>query len=85
MLAKLHMHTAVFKAITTGWGDHFGELMKQGAGGHGYLVMSGLTRPHLDFGIGVATAEGDNIVLTQQTSKALMKQLQTGEINPDQF
>jgi len=49
------------------------------------MVMSGLTRAQLDFGIGIQTAEGDNTVLVQQTAKSLMKQLQSGEINPDQY
>lgn len=37
--------------------------MKQACGGHGFLQMSGLTRPHIDFGIGLTTAEGDNTVM----------------------
>jgi hypothetical protein len=39
--------------------------MKQGTGGHGYLQISGLAKGHVDYGIGVLTAEGDNTVMCQ--------------------
>ena len=65
--------------------EHFGEMLKQSCGGHGYLQVSGLTKPHLDFGIGIVTAEGDNHVLMQQTSMILLKRLQSGEIESEKF
>jgi hypothetical protein len=44
-----------------------------------------LTKPHLDYGVGIVTAEGDNHVLTQQTSMILLKKVQKGLINLDEF
>ena len=82
-LAKLHMLTAIFKSQCTWYARHFGELMKQGTGGHGYMNISGLTKPHMDFAIGVATAEGDGVVLTQQTSKSLIKLVEQGELDTE--
>ena len=65
LLADAHALIAGFKSISTWYGEHFGELLKQSCGGMGYLFASGLSRPHLDYGIGVATADGDNHVLLQ--------------------
>jgi acyl-CoA oxidase len=64
-LSNIHCAVAGLKALGTWQGEHFGELLKQSCGGHGYLQISGLTRPHLDFGVGFVTAEGDNHVLMQ--------------------
>jgi len=61
----LHVHTCGLKAIGTASIERYSELLKQACGGHGYLEISGLTRPHINFGIGVVTAEGDNTVLLQ--------------------
>ena len=60
-------------------------MLKQSCGGHGYLQISGLTRPHTDVGFGITTAEGDNHVLLQQTSMILLKKVQSGQINLDEF
>ena len=65
ILADLHGLSCGFKAHSTWIGEHFSEFQKQACGGHGYLVASGLTRPHLDMGVGFVTAEGDNTVLSQ--------------------
>jgi uncharacterized protein YnzC (UPF0291/DUF896 family) len=73
------------KAIGTWHAEYFGELLKQSCGGHGYLQISGLTKIHLDFGFGVVTGEGDNHVLAQQTAMILMKMVQKGVINLDEF
>ena len=51
----------------------------------GYLFASGLSRPHLDYGIGVATADGDNHVLLQQTSMYLLKKGSEGQIDFGSF
>jgi acyl-CoA oxidase len=63
MLNELHCVVAGLKPMGSWHGEHFGELLKQSCGGHGYLQISGLTRPHTDYGIGIVTAEGDNHVL----------------------
>ena len=76
---------AGLKALGSWQVETFGELLKQSCGGHGYLQISGLTKPHLDFGVGIVTAEGDNHVLLQQTAMILLKKAQTGEINLDHF
>lgn len=85
MLQDLHSVAAGLKPIGTWHGEHFGELLKQSCGGHGYLQISGLTRPHTDIGFGIVTAEGDNHVLLQQTSMILLKKVQAGKINLDEF
>lgn len=51
--------------LGTNYCAKFGEIIKQSCGGHGYLEWSGLTRLHLDSGMGFVTAEGDNQVLPQ--------------------
>ena len=76
---------AGLKPMGTWHGEYFGEFLKQSCGGHGYLQIAGLTKPHLDYGVGIVTAEGDNHVLLQQTSMILLKKVQSGQINLDQF
>lgn len=85
MLQELHCMAAGLKPMGTWHGEYFGEFLKQSCGGHGYLQISGLTKPHLDYGVGIVTAEGDNHVLTQQTSMILLKKVQKGLINLDEF
>jgi acyl-CoA oxidase len=85
MLQELHCVAAGLKPMGTWHGEYFGELLKQSCGGHGYLQINGLTRPHTDIGFGITTAEGDNHVLLQQTSMILLKKVQSGQINLDQF
>ena len=65
LMNDIHCLVAGLKAMGSWHGEHFGEQLKQSCGGHGYLQISGLTRPHLEFGVGVVTAEGDNHVLMQ--------------------
>lgn len=84
-LAEIHGIASCLKPISTWYGEHFGELMKQACGGHGFLYMSGLTRLHYDFGVGYVTAEGDNTVLCQQTAMYLVNALMKGEIDADKF
>eukprot|EP00347_Sterkiella_histriomuscorum_P013776 403363411 len=83
LLGDTHALVSGFKAVGTWSGEQFGEILKQSCGGHGYLQISGLTRPHLDFGIGVVTAEGDNTVMMQQTCAHLLKMIQHGKIDAD--
>jgi acyl-CoA oxidase len=81
LLTEIHCQVAGLKGMGSWHGEHFGELLKQSCGGHGYLQSSGLTKPHLDYGVGIVTAEGDNHVLMQQTSMILLKRLQEGSID----
>lgn len=85
MLQDLHSVAAGLKPVGTWHGEYFGEILKQSCGGHGYLQINGLTRPHTDVGFGLVTAEGDNHVLLQQTSMILLKKVQSGSINLDEF
>ncbi len=64
LLQDIHCMAAGLKAMGSWHGEYFGEILKQSCGGHGFLQISGLTKPHLDFGVGFVTAEGDNHVLT---------------------
>ena len=56
--------------------------MKQACGGHGYLQAAGLTKIIMENGVGAVTAEGDPIILLQQTGLYVLKQYQTGKIDP---
>lgn len=69
----MHGLISGLKPIGAWLGEQFGETIKQACGGHGYLEISGLSRVHIDFGIGNATAEGDGTVLLQQTAMILVK------------
>lgn len=63
ILAEIHGVAAGLKAVSTWQGEHHSELIKQACGGHGYLQASGLTILHLNMGVGLVTAEGDNTVM----------------------
>ena len=80
-LAEVHALAATFKGISTWTTQKFSEQLKQACGGHGYLQIAGLARNHVNFGIGVVTAEGDNTVLAQQTAMHLLGSLQKGKID----
>lgn len=81
----LHGIISGFKALTTWDGEKYSEIIKQACGGHGYMQYSGLTKIHTDFGFGYQMTEGDNTVMAQQTSKYLLKQVQTGKIILTEF
>lgn len=84
-LKHLHALAAGFKALTTWDGEKYSETMKQACGGHGYLQISGLSKIHVDFGFGWQMTEGDNYVLSQQTARYLLEQVQSGAIDLDAF
>lgn len=84
-LKHLHALAAGFKALTTWDGEKFSETMKQACGGHGYMQISGLSKIHVDFGFGWQMTEGDNYVLSQQTARYLLEQVQTGAMQLDKF
>lgn len=54
----------------------FGEYVKQCCGGHGFLDVSGIHRT-VKADEGIITAEGTNLVILQQTSRHILKAMQT--------
>jgi len=84
-LIDLHGLISGFKATSTWEGEKYSEILKQACGGHGYSQYAGLARLHTDFGFGFQMTEGDNTVMAQQTSKYLLKQVQTGKISLTEF
>lgn len=80
-LAELHKAVSCIKALVCWKGVKFGEQTKLALGGHGFLNSSGHADIHNDFAIGWVSAEGDGTVLVQQTSRALLKEVQTGKLD----
>jgi acyl-CoA oxidase len=71
-LPDLHNLSAGLKAFTT-WLTHTGiESCRQACGGHGYSAYNGFAQMLNDFAV-QQTWDGDNTVLTQQTSRYLLK------------
>ncbi|CAF0733727.1 unnamed protein product [Adineta steineri] len=81
-LPELHALSSGLKAYTSSVGEHLAHICRIACGGHGFLVASGLVgiRNFLD---GTCSAEGDNIVLFQQTARYLLKAIQQTEDDTD--
>ncbi|UJR20063.1 hypothetical protein I4U23_023196 [Adineta vaga] len=77
-LPELHALASGLKAYTSSVGERLSQICRVSCGGHGFLVASGLVgiRNFLD---GASSAEGDNIVLYQQTARYLLKMIQQVE------
>ncbi|CAF1253259.1 unnamed protein product [Rotaria sordida] len=79
-LPEIHALSSGFKAYTTLISERMAQVCRVACGGHGFLVGSGLVgiRNFLDAG---CTAEGDNVVLLQETTRYLLKVMQEVEEN----
>jgi acyl-CoA oxidase len=60
------------KSLTTRMAAEGIESCRLACGGHGYTSMSGLPDGYVDY-VGTLTAEGENYLLTQQTTRYLLK------------
>ncbi|ORX44090.1 acyl-CoA oxidase [Hesseltinella vesiculosa] len=71
-LADLHASSSGLKSLTTTIAVAAIEESRRACGGHGYLLASGLGQFYQDY-LPKATWEGDNYLLTQQTTRYLLK------------
>ena len=74
-LAEFHAILSGFKAICSWYGVVGCQVCRESCGGHGYSAFSSLGRVRNNQEMNV-TWEGDNMVLIQQTSKYITKQIQ---------
>ncbi|UJR20018.1 hypothetical protein I4U23_023152 [Adineta vaga] len=81
-LPELHALSCGFKGYTLTISERIAQICRVACGGHGFLVASGLvtSRNGIDGG---CSAEGDNVVLLQQTARYLLKIMQHIEDNND--
>ncbi|CAF1500184.1 unnamed protein product [Adineta ricciae] len=79
-LPQLHALSCGFKGYTLSISERIAQICRVACGGHGFLVASGLvtSRNGIDGG---CSAEGDNVVLLQQTARYLLKRMQQVEEN----
>ncbi|CAF1385836.1 unnamed protein product, partial [Rotaria sordida] len=77
-LPELHTLSSGLKAYTSSVGEQLAQVCRVACGGHGFLIASGIVeiKNYLD---AVCSAEGDNIVLFQQTARYLLKVMQQVE------
>ncbi|CAF3578845.1 unnamed protein product [Adineta steineri] len=77
-LPELHALSAGFKGYASTVTERLAQICRISCGGHGFLVASGLVgiRNAVDGG---CSAEGDNVVLLQQTARYLLKVMQQVE------
>ncbi|KAI9321330.1 acyl-CoA dehydrogenase/oxidase [Dichotomocladium elegans] len=73
-LADLHASSSGLKSLVTTMGVAGIEECRRACGGHGYSLFSGLGQFYQDY-LPKVTWEGDNYLLTQQTTRYLMKTL----------
>ncbi|CDS03588.1 hypothetical protein LRAMOSA00990 [Lichtheimia ramosa] len=71
-LADLHASSSGLKSLTTTLGVAGIEECRRACGGHGYSLFSGLGQFYQDY-LPKVTWEGDNYLLTQQTTRYLCK------------
>jgi len=71
LLKELHTLASCLKPLVTWRMRKFGEYVKQCCGGHGFLNVSGIHRI-IKSEEGLVTAEGTNLVITQQTGRYLL-------------
>ncbi|KAL0088744.1 acyl-CoA dehydrogenase/oxidase C-terminal [Phycomyces blakesleeanus] len=71
-LADLHASSSGLKSLTTTMAVAAIEECRRACGGHGYSLFSGLGQFYQDY-LPKATWEGDNYLLTQQTTRYLLK------------
>ncbi|KAG2226088.1 hypothetical protein INT45_011705 [Circinella minor] len=72
LLADLHATSSGLKSLTTTMALEGLEDCRRACGGHGFSLFSGLGFAYQDY-LPFVTFEGDNYVLTQQTTRYLLK------------
>jgi len=74
-LPEVHATSAGLKALTTTLTGEGIEIARKCCGGHGFSEFSGLISLYKNY-VGVLTAEGENFLIAQQTTRYLLKCLQ---------
>ena len=74
-LAEFHAVLSGLKALSSSYGVIGSQICRECCGGHGYSAFSSIGRVRDNQEVQI-TWEGDNMVLIQQTSKYLLKQVQ---------
>ena len=74
-LAEFHAVLSGLKALSSSYGVIGSQICRESCGGHGYSAFSSIGRVRDNQEVQI-TWEGDNMVLIQQTSKYLLKQVQ---------
>ncbi|KAI9259026.1 acyl-CoA dehydrogenase/oxidase C-terminal [Phascolomyces articulosus] len=85
-LADLHASSSGLKSLTTTMALEGLEDCRRACGGHGFSLFSGLGFAYQDY-LPFVTFEGDNYVLTQQTTRYLLKTFRSliaGKTNTEQ-
>ncbi|RKP08017.1 acyl-CoA dehydrogenase/oxidase [Thamnocephalis sphaerospora] len=72
MLADVHASSSGLKSLTSNIAIEGIEMCRRACGGHGFSAFSGLTSFYADV-LPNVTWEGDNFILTQQTTRYLLK------------
>eukprot|EP00002_Diphylleia_rotans_P004624 TRINITY_DN1348_c0_g1_i1.p1 TRINITY_DN1348_c0_g1~~TRINITY_DN1348_c0_g1_i1.p1 ORF type:complete len:675 (-),score=147.76 TRINITY_DN1348_c0_g1_i1:168-2192(-) len=73
ILNEMHVNLSGLKSLCTSIASDGIEECRKCCGGHGYSLSSGLGELFVDY-VHTTTAEGDNYMLTQQTSRFLLKE-----------
>ncbi|PWN90058.1 putative acyl-CoA oxidase [Acaromyces ingoldii] len=82
LMAETHASTSGLKALCTIEAAEAIETCRRACGGHGYSSASGLGSFYSDY-LPQVTWEGDSYMLSQQTSRHLLKQMRAILKNPD--
>lgn len=72
LLSEMHAATSGLKSRCTFLAADGIECVRRACGGHGYSAFSGLSSLYADY-VGICAAEGENVLLTQQAARYLLK------------
>jgi acyl-CoA oxidase len=81
-LGELHASSCGLKSLCTRIASDGIETCRRCCGGHGYMAASGLPELYTYF-VHMCTAEGENYVVTQQTTRYLLKNLAKSQTHGD--
>lgn len=82
LLAETHASSSGLKALCTIEAAECIEVCRRAMGGHGYSSASGLGNFYMDY-LPQVTWEGDSYMISQQTSRHLLKQMRAIKADPD--
>ncbi|TPX35226.1 acyl-CoA oxidase [Synchytrium microbalum] len=81
IMPELHASSSALKALSSTEAAAVGEDMRQACGGHGFSTFSGFT-DFLQAGVQSITVEGENRMISMQTTRYLMKTLADVKLSP---
>lgn len=82
LMAETHASSSGLKALCTIEAAEAIEVCRRACGGHGYSSASGLGSFYMDY-LPQVTWEGDSYMISQQTSRYLLKQMRALKANPN--